>query len=558
MASKGIYQRTTAKTKNKSKDPNVDPYHLRRGIESKLEQVPNSLEVWGEKYQSIFRTAVNRMQNGSTKKELSPILQKEFDLQWAWVDSLLTDAQGTFEQLKTLSEKQISELEADIKSGKERAALMIEEVEKALQSPTKKKLFGIAKKLRGISSKLLKNQSNYQRLEKLKETNRLHICFGSKKLFNAQYHLEDNGYSSHEEWLKDWQKARSGNFYSVGKGSADGNNPSSKIYHVEEDSFVCKIQLPRFLQEDFGEWVEVSFEVTSQRKQDLLYALESNKPVTVQIFRREHKEDNWYIHLTTYVQEVPTIHTRLNGCIGVDINAKSIDIIYIKPDGNPGKDSAGNTIKFSFELKDTWTGGQRKARLRGYASEIVTLAESLECAISLEALDFCFKKARLRNSGSKKYNRMLTGLAYDGIRAAVLNRAEKHGVFVHFVNPGHTSTIGCLKYQQKYGLNSAYSAAMVIARIALGHKERVPKNIRTLLDLPADRVRAASGEWRKVHFLFCKNKISRHSQFDLITVEEVLKSSLKPKSRKPKKQKASRCKGGKTTSEPVNSGIKSS
>ncbi|NES72132.1 MAG: transposase, partial [Okeania sp. SIO2D1] len=43
---------------------------------------------------------------------------------------------------------------------------------------------------------------------------------------------------------------------------------------------------------------------------------------------------NWYIHLSTYVQEIPVVHTRKNGCIGIDFNAESISVTYVKWDGN--------------------------------------------------------------------------------------------------------------------------------------------------------------------------------------------------------------------------------
>lgn len=432
---------------------------------------------------------------------------------------------------------------------------MIEEIQEALEKPTKKNLQGISKKLLGIKSKLNKNNRQKKKLANLKSRENPKICFGSKKLFNAQYYLKDNGYKNHEEWLVDWRKSRSGNFYSVGKGSAYGNNLTTKILHKEGNLFICEMWVPRYLQQIYGEFVAVEFTVTGQRKHDLLFAIEASKPITVQVFRREHKDDKWYIHLTTYVQEVPWVHTERNGSIGVDINAKSIDVIYIKPDGNPGTNSSGKFIKFSFELKDEWTTGQRKAKLRDIAARIVTLAECLNCGISLEILDFSVKKSRLRNSGSKKYNRMLSGLVYDGIRSAILCRAEKQGVQVDFVYPMNTSLIGCIKYQQKYGLNSAFSAAMVVARISLGHKERIPSFFRNLLYLPVDRVKAGSGEWKTIYKLFQKHYISRHSQFQMSTVEEVLKSSLKPKRRTSNKRKSRTSKGGKTTSEPDLSGL---
>ena len=45
---------------------------------------------------------------------------------------------------------------------------------------------------------------------------RLRLCFGSKKLWRKQYHLEVNGYGSHEDCLRDWHDARSSEFFVLG------------------------------------------------------------------------------------------------------------------------------------------------------------------------------------------------------------------------------------------------------------------------------------------------------------------------------------------------------
>ena len=48
------------------------------------------------------------------------------------------------------------------------------------------------------------------------DSGRLRLCFGSKKLWRSQHHLEANGYRSHTEWLDDWQEARSNEFFVLG------------------------------------------------------------------------------------------------------------------------------------------------------------------------------------------------------------------------------------------------------------------------------------------------------------------------------------------------------
>ena len=54
---------------------------------------------------------------------------------------------------------------------------------------------------------------------------RVRLCFGSKKLWRKQHHLEANGYSSHAEWLTDWREARSDEFFVLGSRDESGGVP---------------------------------------------------------------------------------------------------------------------------------------------------------------------------------------------------------------------------------------------------------------------------------------------------------------------------------------------
>ncbi len=59
-------------------------------------------------------------------------------------------------------------------------------------------------------------QSRLARLETDIEQGRVRLCFGSKRLWRKQRHLEQNGYVSHQEWLADWQDTRSNEFFVLG------------------------------------------------------------------------------------------------------------------------------------------------------------------------------------------------------------------------------------------------------------------------------------------------------------------------------------------------------
>ncbi|MUG95617.1 IS200/IS605 family element transposase accessory protein TnpB [Scytonema sp. UIC 10036] len=537
---KSLYAELTHRSYSRQKDDSGNRIpQLRRGIEAQLPFHP-FLEDWGFYYQSFFHSAVNQLQKGQTEDQIEKEFQKRFGIEWAWADSLATDAKSTYDQLVTARENRILELSKDIESGWKAVSEGIEDLENRLKNPTRQNFQGFEKKLLGLESKtsrLIRKQGD---LDRLLSQKRLHICFGGVKLFNSQHHLEANNYKSHDEWKSDWEKYRSGNFYSIGKGRTPGNNRVAGIFYQGDDNFTVRFAVPGFLREDYGQYVYLTFEVTGQRKHDLLYALESNKPVTVQCFRREHKSDQWYIHLTTYVQDVPRISSLQNGCIGIDLNAETIDIIYVKRDGNPARTS-GKQIILSFPIP-TGTTGQNQAALRDIVCEIVKLASIYQCPIACENLDFSLKKAQLRHSGSKHYNRMLSSFIYDKFRSFLVVRAEKSGIEVKFVSPYMTSVIGMVKYMAKYGLNSASAAAMVIARRALGFKEYIPhlwlKTLSPFFEPEDSKDGGFGGGWGKISYWLKIYSIRRPRLFQPDTVLRFLLDSLTVASpKKPRRRR---------------------
>jgi hypothetical protein len=48
------------------------------------------------------------------------------------------------------------------------------------------------------------------------------ICFGSRKLFNAQHHLEENGFDSHGDWLATWRAKRDWQVFVLGSKDESG------------------------------------------------------------------------------------------------------------------------------------------------------------------------------------------------------------------------------------------------------------------------------------------------------------------------------------------------
>ena len=65
--------------------------------------------------------------------------------------------------------------------------------------------------------------------------------------------------------------------------------------------------------------------------------------------------------------------------------------------------------------------------------------------------------------------------------SAIKSRAEKMGVAVFEVNPAYTSQIGKMKYMKRFGISIHEAASFVIARRAMGFKEKLPPVLGALL-----------------------------------------------------------------------------
>jgi hypothetical protein len=69
------------------------------------------------------------------------------------------------------------------------------------------------------------------------------LCFGSRKLFNAQHHLEENGFASHAEWRDAWEAKRLSQFFVLGSKDESSGCQGCVLTHVEGERFVAHLRL---------------------------------------------------------------------------------------------------------------------------------------------------------------------------------------------------------------------------------------------------------------------------------------------------------------------------
>jgi IS605 OrfB family transposase len=164
------------------------------------------------------------------------------------------------------------------------------------------------------------------------------------------------------------------------------------------------------------------------------------------------------------------------GAIGIDLNANHLAAVET--------DRYGNPVKTKITPLNCYgkNSGQTKALIGNAIAELVQWGVSSQKPLVVEKLDFQKKKSELRESGNRKYARMLSSLAYVNILTTIKSRAWRFGVKVKEVNPAYTSVIGRAKFAARYGLTVHESAALCIARRFQGVSERLPRRLDKVPD----------------------------------------------------------------------------
>lgn len=321
------------------------------------------------------------------------------------------------------------------------------------------------------------------------------MCFGSKKLFNAQHHLDKNGYTTHDDWLLDWQSSRNSNFYVLGSKDESWGNQGAQLIPNDDGTFKLLLRLPDAVGGSRFEIPNINFKygrdtilkacsVNQHRmqmgsKENLSNlasmalakdneanlsknALLSGFGQAITIRFKRHKF-GWQIGVSVDEESLVNEFTGFeNGCLGVDVNADHLAITVVDTQGNKVF-----TTDIPCPLSGKMDSGKRAAFIGDAVKEVVEIAQKYQVGISYETLDFQRKKRALKETTGKQHRSLLSSFAYNSVLSFLTRRAYRQGVLTKSVNPACTSIIGSLKYQNN-SLTSHQAAAMVIARRGMG------------------------------------------------------------------------------------------
>lgn len=291
-------------------------------------------------------------------------------------------------------------------------------------------------------------------IEEDKKQKRVRLCFGSKKLFKAQYYLEKNGFTTHLEWKTAWETQRNSEFLVIGSKDESAGNQTCTASLQSNGKISLRVRLPGALTANSKYLIieDVSF---AYGQEALLSALlnPTGQAITYR-FKKDAK--SWKVFVSTTLKKPETITLENRGVIGIDLNADHIAYVETDRFGNPIAKKILPFVSYGN------TKEQLKALIGEICKTIVEYAKVTKKPLVIEKLDFQKKKLELIEF--KKLARLLSSFAYSLFFNFLKARAYKEGVTVHAVNPAFTSIIGRVNYAKRYGLSIHLAAALCIAR----------------------------------------------------------------------------------------------
>ena len=429
-------------------------------------------------YSKAYRSAFSRINHGQKNlNQLAKDLQNEYGLKSRAANSIARDTKSRHQAGLELAKEQAKDLQASISRKKKRmkklkkkvkensgkaAAGRLDDHELSVYRKQKQELWRLGQLIPELEAKL-------KRWKKDIKNRHVRLCFGTKKLFKAQYHLEENGLSSHEEWKEIFVRNREKMMYLCGKNDEQNGNQLCRLIRMEDGSWqigVLPVLKPKKGQDriitgpvmiihipglELLNQVFDGYEAKQPMKQAIsVRILRRKKGHYVQFYLHRPKPDGWNT-------------SSFEGVIGLDFNADHIalcetdrkgNIIYARRIGLPGLGKKNHSYNQGID------------QMRAAIKKITAEARSKGKDLVIEDLDFCAKKSDLQKN--KTYNRMITRLAYSQYTKAVKRRCFKDNVDLKIVDPAYTSRKAKETVCKEYGINVHPGAACMIARRGLG------------------------------------------------------------------------------------------
>lgn len=384
-------------------------------------------------------------------------LKEEFNLTSRAIDAILSNMLGRYEAIKELKEferksleRKISTLEEELTKLKDERTLQRISLNNNLKDFNFVKYKNLKIKIYWKQNRLNTKKQKLKNLESEIETGKYKVCFGTKELLQKDY--------------SKFIKKRDSEIYFLGRAGDSSCNLNFQVeYNSKINQFYFKIRKEIDLDND--KFVYGQFNFNNKIYTNLLKNLLRTKESAL-TYRIKIKEDKVLLQIIYNFKHNKDLCVTRNsyGVIGVDFNKGFVSVSET--------DKYGNLIN-TFNIDYQYSKGNKTTRDFQYiATKLKDYCLNSGKDLVIEKLDFTKKKDNLISKRGKKYNEMLSSLAYSKFDSIITSKCAKNRIFLYKVNPAWTSWIAKQKYCPKMKLNIHSGASYVIARRGMFLKDK--------------------------------------------------------------------------------------
>ena len=424
--------------------------------------ISDYIELFNKVQRLTFHRIKNyHIKNGKITQEDRNIihaqLKEEFNLTSRAIDAILSNMLGRYESIKELKEferksleRKISTLEKDLTKLKDERTLQRVSLNNNSKDFNFVKYKNLKIKIYWKQNKLNIKKQKLKNLEKEIETGKYKVCFGTKNLLKKDY--------------KEFIKKRDSEIYYLGRaGDKTCNNNFQVEYNSKINQFYFKIRKEIDLEDDT--FVYGQFNFNNKNYTNLLKSLLRTKESAL-TYRIKIKDNRVFLQIIYNFEHNKDLCVTRNsyGVVGVDFNKGFVSVSETDEYGN-----LINTFNIDYQYSK---GNQTTNDFQYIATRLKDYCLNVGKDLVIEKLNFTKKKDNLISKRGKKYNEMLSSLAYSKFDSIITSKCVKNRIFLHKVNPAWTSWIAKRKYCPKMKLNIHSGASYVIARRGMLLKDK--------------------------------------------------------------------------------------
>ena len=425
--------------------------------------ISDYIELFNKIQRLTFHRVKNYyIKNGKITQEDKNIiyaqLKEEFNLTTRAIDAIMSNMLGRYEAIKEIKkferkslERKISTLEKELTKLKDERTLQRINLNNNLKDFNFVKYKNLKIKIYWKENRLNTKKQKLKNLKNEIETGKYKVCFGTKKLLQKDY--------------KEFLKKRDSEIYFLGRAREKSCNNNFQVeYSSKANQFYFRIRKEIDLDND--KFVYGQFNFNNKNHTNLLKNLLRTKESAL-TYRIKVKDNKVLLQIIYNFEHNKDLCVTRNsyGVIGVDFNKGFVSVSETDKYGN-----LINTFNIDYQYSK---GNQTKNDFQIIATRLKDYCLNTGKDLVIEKLDFTKKKDNLISKKGKKYNEMLSTLAYSKFDLIISSKCAKNRIFLHKVNPAWTSWIAKQKYCPKMKLNIHSGASYVIARRGMLLKDKI-------------------------------------------------------------------------------------